>query len=138
MEKRVFVKYSRTARSLHGTSENAIAEGDVVLLKNDSSPRVFWKLAKVTEVLKSHDGMILAAKVRVLNSDGKVSELRRPEQQLIPLELHINCELTTKVVSDAAASVKKKVLEVETSKESPRGSRRTAAIIGDIQRKGMK
>ena len=82
--------------------------------------------------------MIRAAKVRVLNSDGKVSELRRPVQHLIPLELHINRKLTTKVVSDAAASVKKKVLEVETSKESPRRSRRTAAIIGDIQRKGMK
>ena len=70
---------------------------------------------------------------RVLNSDGKVNELRRPLQHLIPLELHINHELTTEVVPDAAASVNKKVPEVEFSKESPRRSKRTTAIIEDIE-----
>ena len=66
-----------TARS-HGTFEDAIAEGNLVFLRNDSSPRVFL------EILRSHDGIIRAAKVRALNSDIKVSELRRPVQHPIP------------------------------------------------------
>ena len=126
-----------TARS-HGTSEDAIAEGDVVVLKNDSSPRVFWKLAKVTEILRSHDGIIRAAKVRVLNSDGKVSELRRPIQHLIPLELQTNPEPDTDVVPDTTPNVSKEVSETDSYDELPRRSRRTAAIIGDLLRKNMK
>ena len=34
--------------------------GDIVVLKNDTSKRVFWKLAKVEELLLSKDGKIRA------------------------------------------------------------------------------
>ena len=126
-----------TAR-LHGTFEDAIAGGDVVVLKNDSSPRVFSKLAKVTEILRSHDGIIRAAKVRVLNSDGKVSELRRPIQHLISLELQTNPEPDTDIVPDTTPNVSKEESETDSYDELPRRSRRTAAIIGDLLRKNMK
>ena len=101
-------------------------------MKNDSSPRVFWKLAKVTEILRSHDGIIRAAKVRVLNSDGKVSELRRPIQHLIPLELKTNPEPDTDIVPDTTPNVSKEVSETDSYDELPRRSRRLAAIIGDL------
>ena len=128
----------RETTRAHGTSEDAIAEGDVVVLKNDSSPRVFWKLAKVTEILRSHDGIIRAAKVRVLNSDGKVNELRRLIQHLIHLELQTNPEPDTDIVPDTTPNVSKEVSETDSYVELPRRSRRTAAIIGDLLRKNMK
>ena len=126
-----------TAR-FHGTFEDAIAEGDVIVSKGDSSPRVFWKLAKVTEILRSHDGIIQAAKVRVLNSDGKVSELRQPIQHLIPLELQTNPEPDTDIVPDTTPNVSKEVSETDSYDELPRRSRRPATIIGDLLRTNMK
>ena len=43
--------------------------GDIVLLKNDSSTRVFWKLARVEELISGADGKIRAAIVKGGNSE---------------------------------------------------------------------
>ena len=67
-----------TGRAIHSKSEDSIKVGDIVVLKNDSSPRVFWKLARVMELIRSKDNEIRAAKIRVVNSEGKkVTDLRR-------------------------------------------------------------
>ena len=59
-----------------------------MILKSDKSARAFWSLAKVEELLPSEDGVVRAAKVRVVNQDtGKSFLLRRPIQHLIPLEI---------------------------------------------------
>jgi hypothetical protein len=60
-------------------------EGEIVVLKNDKSSRSFWNLAKVEELLPSKDGVIRAAKVRIVNQEnGKSSWLRRPIQHEDP------------------------------------------------------
>ena len=46
-----------------------IAIRDVVILKNNTSNRMFWKLAKVEELLPGKDGNIRAAIIKVSNAD---------------------------------------------------------------------
>ena len=104
---------------------------DVVLLKNDGVPRVFWKLATVRELLTSKEGIVRAARVRVVHSDrGRASELRRPIQHLIPLELQIEPD-------DEAdtTSTDHEVLSSENDNPERRQPRRTTAVIGELQRR---
>lgn len=63
--------------------------GDVVILKNDSVARAFWKLAKVEELLLGRDGTVRAAIVTVPRgtSSNSNQRLRRPIQHLIPTEV---------------------------------------------------
>ena len=63
--------------------------GDVVILKNDSVARAFWKLAKVEELLTGRDGNVRAAIVTVPRgaSSNSNQRLRRPIQHLIPTEV---------------------------------------------------
>ena len=77
-----------TARVLHGHDKDTVSVGDVVVLKKESTPRMFWKLARVTELIKSKDNVIRAAKVIVVNSGkGRTIELRQPIQYLVPLRV---------------------------------------------------
>ena len=69
--------------------------GEVVILKSDKSARAFWNLAKVEELITSKDGVVRAARVRVINQgSGKSTMLRRPVQHLIPLEIRSDGEQT--------------------------------------------
>ena len=63
--------------------------GDVVILKNDSDARAFWKLAKVEELLPGRDGTVRAAIVTVPRgaSSNFNQRLRRPIQHLIPTKV---------------------------------------------------
>lgn len=68
--------------------EDSIAIGDIVILKDEGSARIFWKLAKVEELIRSKDNVVRSAKIRVLNNQNrKPVLLRRPIQHLIPLEV---------------------------------------------------
>ena len=64
--------------------------GDVVILKNDSVARAFWKLAKVEELVPGLDGIVRAAVVTVprRTSSNSNQRLRRPIQHLIPTEVN--------------------------------------------------
>ena len=51
---------------------------------------MFWRLAKIQELLPSNDGAIRAVKIRAVHGEtgkGLETDLRRPIQHLIPLEL---------------------------------------------------
>lgn len=62
--------------------------GDIVILKNDSVPRAFWKLGKVEELLLGQDGIVRAAVVTVSRGMSSNNQrLRRPIQHLIPIEV---------------------------------------------------
>ena len=63
--------------------------GDVVILKNDSVARAFWKFAKVEQLLPGRDGSVRAAILTVPRGTSSTSNqrLRRPIQQLIPTEV---------------------------------------------------
>ena len=62
------------------------SEGDVVLMHSDSKLRGFWKLVKVHQLIKGHDGLVRGAIVRVPTKEGKTTLLRRPLRCLYPLE----------------------------------------------------
>lgn len=78
------VSYKRTPNS------TPISTGDIVLLKDDTAARAWWKVARVEELLKGRDDKVRAARVTLLG--GKTTQrpivLRRPVQQLVPLEVH--------------------------------------------------
>ena len=119
-----------TSRLLHGPEGQTIAVGDIVVLKNDLTPRALWKLARVKELIVSKDGVIRAAKVCVVNSTkGRLTELRRPIQHLVPLELTMGPETST-VPQPTSESIN--TVEEDTPRKRPR---RTAAVIGELLRK---
>lgn len=66
-----------------------IKVGDIVILKNDSVSRAFWKLAKVEQLLPGRDGKVRAAEVSVPRgtNSNSTQRLRRPIQHLIPTEV---------------------------------------------------
>ena len=70
-------------------SNNSLV-GDIVVFKEEGSARCWWKLAKVTELLKSRDNVVRSAKIQVLNTDAqrRPTVLRRAVQHLIPLEVN--------------------------------------------------
>ena len=62
--------------------------GDIVILKNDSVTRAFWKLGKVEELLPGRDGVVRAAVITVSRGTSSSNQrLRRPIQHLIPIEV---------------------------------------------------
>ena len=61
--------------------------GDIVVVKDDRTKRLFWKLAKVEELLTGKDGKIRAAVVRVSTPKGTTQLLRRSVKHLFPIEV---------------------------------------------------
>ena len=58
-----------------------------MLLKNDSTNRIHWKIARVEELIPGADGKVRAAIVKVGNSDKRPTYFRRAMQHLIPIEV---------------------------------------------------
>lgn len=90
-------EYIRGLREQHrqarGTQTPHPNIGDVVIIKGESKNRNQWKLAIVTELIKSRDGITRAAKLRVGKGD-----MERAIQQLYPLEL--SCDRQQKTPLD--------------------------------------
>ena len=130
------------ARTVHGSSVNKLRVGDLVVLKKESTSRAFWKVAEIIELIQSNDGIVRAARIRVLSSDGKrVTELRRPIQHLVPLELSVTSDpavtgemipIEEDNVNNGSTEVNKDRTEQSTIGRRPR---RTAAIIGELLRR---
>ena len=72
-----------------GKPAPVLAQGDVVLMKEEGTARCWWKLAKIVELIYSKDNAVRAARVKVISSDRAVT-LRRPVAHLIPLEVPIS------------------------------------------------
>ena len=64
-----------------------IAVGDVVILKNDSTKRLFWRLAVIQELLTGSDRKVRAAVIKIIDDQNKSRSLRRSIQHLIPIEV---------------------------------------------------
>ena len=60
--------------------------GDVVLIKDDSFKRNFWKKGRVEQLVAGKDGSVRGAVLKV-NTSGRNSFIRRPVQKLVPLEV---------------------------------------------------
>jgi len=70
-----------------GTTDRSIAIEDIVILKDDLTKRMFWKMGIVEKLLPGRDGLVRAAMVRVSSTDGCPTLLRRSVKHLIPLEV---------------------------------------------------
>ena len=103
---------------------DCISVGDVVILKKDFTPRGFWKLAKVEQLIMESDRRVRAAVVKVARSNNKRPVyLRRVIQHLVPLEVGIGVQPDE--VNGASNSE-----EIDRKCE-----RRNAAVIGEMKRR---
>ena len=66
----------------------SIRVGDVVILKDDSVKRIFWKLVKVVELLHGNDGVARVALVNVANGNGPPKVSKRNVRHLILIEVN--------------------------------------------------
>ena len=82
----------------HGSRDNRLAVGDVVIVKSDERNRNHWPLAIVTELYTGRDGIVRAAKLR----KGK-GHIERPIQLLYPLEL--SCDMEPMINDEPEATV---------------------------------
>ena len=127
-----------SARAGSNEVKDVITVGQIVILKNEATKRMIWRLAKVEELIRSSDGVVRSAKIRVLNNETRNSViLRRPIQHLIPLEIY--CESAREQPCEtketpSAIDVGKSNDGMQDNVRSNR-QRRTAAITGDIIRK---
>ena len=112
--------------------------GDIVLLKDENVKRVFWKLAKVVELLKGNDDTARAALINVATDNGPPKILKRSIKQLIPIE--VTSSEGTGLEASSELLVSPTVDDGENgniTKESahPTRPRRAAAVLGEaIQR----
>jgi len=128
---------------------SVIAVGDVVVLKNDSTKRHFWKLAIVQQLLKGHDEVVRAAIIKVVDGEGKSSLLRRSIQHLIPIEVSSDETGTARGQFQAGNETPTSTTahhDTRSSNETPISSdcnitsnipsrpRRHAAVVGEINR----
>ena len=60
--------------------------GNVVLLYEDNTKRLLWKLGKIERLIRGKDGNVRGAKVQVITRN-KLETLSRPVQKLYPLEV---------------------------------------------------
>ena len=107
-----------------GNAVQEISVGDIVLLKDDSTNRIHWKIARVEEIIPGADGKVRAAIVKVGTSDKRSTYLRRVIQHLIPIE----------VKSSSNNDDTRPIVDVSDQAGRPRS---TAAVIGEIRRREM-
>ena len=120
----------RESSRVQNNKSNVINVGDIVILKNENTSRMYWKLARVENLLRSKDKIVRSAEVKVLSNDNKRTVvLRRPIQHLISLEVQDKNEVQdTSGVQDTS--------EVQDTREEVKGQvdtrpRRKAAVNGD-------
>jgi len=76
----------REVRNANRTgSSPAIKVGNIVILKDESIKRLFWKLTKVVQLLEGSDGIPRAALINVTNEVGPPRILKRSTCHLIPV-----------------------------------------------------
>ena len=118
-------------RKQHGSKESdkeQVSVGDIVLMKNDSTSRSYWKLAKIEELIRGADGKARAAVVKVSSNANRPVYLRRVVQHLIPIEVKACSE---ELITEREVS--RHVLR-ENDNQRPR---RNAAVVGEINRRDM-
>ncbi|XP_046858565.1 uncharacterized protein LOC124452014 [Xenia sp. Carnegie-2017] len=111
-----------------GNQNPEIAVGDIVIIRNDQTKRIFWKVAKVEQLLQGDERITRAAQIRVLRGDFSHSHLlRRSIRQLIPIEVHQEEHSNERVESDKNGE------EEQVLRPTDR-PQRNAGITGQLRR----
>ena len=118
---------SNIGNNRNGAQEISI--GDIVLLKTDSTKRIFWKLARVEELIPGADGRVRAAIVKVGSDDKRPSYLRRVVQHLILIEVK-------SIENNEVAQLDANPVPDQAVRHDNR-PRRNAAVVGEINRREM-
>ena len=122
-------EYHRVNRQ--ATKGPEIAVGEVVILKNDSTKRLFWRLAIIQELLTGSDGKVRAAVIKIIDDQNKSRSLRRSIQHLIPIEVRDCDEGSATPISTSSNNDPVSTKEVTTRTRS----RRQAAAVGELNRR---
>ena len=128
------LRESRVAK-LKGQA-SCVKVGDVVILKDDNVKRVFWKLAKIVELLKGKDDVARAALINVATDNGPPKILRRSIKQLIPIEV-ASSEDKEKDTSESIGNTMDNGESVNMDDQPTRSTRprRAAAVLGEAIRR---
>ncbi len=109
--------------------QKSIEIGDIVIVKEPNMIRGQWKIAVVEELIPSADEEVRGATVRVVNSKGKLTYLRRPVKVLFPLEVN---EVVNEQRDIVPVIAKNNPADVSVRNERP--PRRAAAANADLIR----
>ena len=85
--------------------------GEVIIVHDENHPRSFWKLGRVTDIIKRDDGQVRGAVIDVV-TNGKPQTLRRPITHLYPLEVTSETKESATTQEDHAQNV---TIDVSTS-----------------------
>ena len=119
-----------TTRSVNG-NRSPITVGDIVILKNDSTSRAFWKLGKVEQLIPGRDGKVRSAIIKVSSNNGKTQLLKRVIQHLVPIE--VRPESNNSQVQRPPSTQ----LQERHSNSTNQRPRRNAAIQGELSRRQL-
>ncbi|CAB4023458.1 hypothetical protein AWC38_SpisGene24962 [Paramuricea clavata] len=112
------------AKSHKGNSGSTISQGEIVIVKNETTPRAFWKMARVEKLLPGRDGNVRAAEIKL----GSKFVTRRPIEQLVPIEVK-----STLADLETGQEVEKECIQDDDNLDVR--SRRTAAVLGERRRR---
>ena len=79
----------RYTKQKQDSESRKIGVDDIVIVHGEDTPRSFWKIGRVKELIVGRDKEVRGAVIQVLSGD-RLSLLRRPIQLLIPLEVHVS------------------------------------------------
>ena len=111
--------------------------GDIVILKDENVKRVFWKLAKIVELLKGKDDIARAALINVATDNGPPKILRRSIKQLNPIEVASSEEKELYTLESSIGNTVEISESVNTDYQLTHSTRpwRTAAVLGEVIRR---
>ena len=110
-----------------GRGATVITVGEVVVIGEDVVPRHKWRLGIVVELIKSNDGLVSGAKVKV----GKTRNvIRRPVNYLHPTEVRAAEKLHCNIRN--VSKMKKKDVGNNNLSKVTR-SKRDAAVAGELR-----
>lgn len=95
-------------RSKYKNNDRVWKMGEIVLIGSDNEKRLNWPLARVIGVINGRDGVVRVLKLRTANN----SELVRPVQRVLPLEIPFPGEINFVKNVDSLKTVSKENVNV--------------------------